>query len=313
MKKWMIALILGSVSTVSFAQSEDREAAERKAKSLAEKLALSGNGEKAFAQLKSQTSLDCKANPEDCAKLKKEMELKLSNVREKINAEMSAMASQLKGAKFGLMGPVVKGAPYSAQGVTESIQTLADGNRIVNRTSFYTYRDSDGRVARAEVPKDGGAPQVTYILDPVANTAFWLNSRERVAQKEALRTGSESMMVGMGQNAEMLAKKSAPRNMPAAESLGKRFIQGVEAEGTRIVTTIKAGDIGNERPIEIVLERWYSPELQTNVLTKRTDPRSGEETFQLLDLQRSEPARTYFEVPPDYSLAESLEGKKLTK
>ena len=30
-------------------------------------------------------------------------------------------------------GKVVKGAPYSAEAVTETIQTLGDGNRIVNR------------------------------------------------------------------------------------------------------------------------------------------------------------------------------------
>lgn len=297
MKKWMIALILGSVSTVSFAQVDDRAAAEQKAKMAAEKAALAGNAEAAFAPLKAQVSMDCKADPEGCARLKREMELRLSNVREKINAEMSAMSSELAGAKFGLLGPVVKGAPYSAQSVTESIQLLHDGNRIVNRLSFYTYRDQEGRVARAEAPKGGGAPQVVYILDPVANVSFSLNPHERTARRETLRRPLEAKIAGVGQGNEMMGKK-APTG--SAEPLGKRFIQGVEAEGTRTVTTIKAGDIGNERPIEIVQERWYSPELQTNVLTKRTDPRYGETIFQLLDLQRGEPARSYFEVPSDY-------------
>ena len=45
------------------------------------------------------------------------------------------------------------------------------------------------------------------------------------------------------------------------ESLGKQNIEGVEAEGTRTTVTIPAGKIGNELPIDIVSERWYSPAL----------------------------------------------------
>ena len=44
-----------------------------------------------------------------------------------------------------ISGPAVKGAPYSAEAVTETIQTLPDGNRIVNRLSSMQYRDSEGR------------------------------------------------------------------------------------------------------------------------------------------------------------------------
>ena len=57
------------------------------------------------------------------------------------------------------------------------------------------------------------------------------------------------------------------------ESLGKQNIGGVEAEGTKTTVTIPAGAIGNERPIEIVSERWYSPELQIVVMTRHIDPR----------------------------------------
>ena len=59
------------------------------------------------------------------------------------------------------------------------------------------------------------------------------------------------------------------------ESLGKRMIEGVEADGTRYTTVIPAGQIGNEREIEVVFERWHSAELGVDVSTKRSDPRSG--------------------------------------
>src|ERR1700694_3115739 len=40
-------------------------------------------------------------------------------------------------------GKLVKGAPYSAQAVTEMTQTLGDGNRIVNKSTASIYRDSE--------------------------------------------------------------------------------------------------------------------------------------------------------------------------
>jgi hypothetical protein len=86
------------------------------------------------------------------------------------------------------------------------------------------------------------------------------------------------------------------------ESLGKRIIEGVEAEGTRTKVTIPAGQIGNERALDTVSERWYSNELKTVVMTKRNDPRMGESTYKLANLRRGEPARQLFEVPPDYKI-----------
>ena len=84
------------------------------------------------------------------------------------------------------------------------------------------------------------------------------------------------------------------------ESLGKQMIEGVEAEGTRTITTIPAGEIGNERPIECVSERWYSPDLKTNILTRRTDPRTGETVYRLTNIHRGEPSASMFEVPAGY-------------
>jgi hypothetical protein len=89
------------------------------------------------------------------------------------------------------------------------------------------------------------------------------------------------------------------------ESLGTKVIAGVVAEGTKSTLTIPAGQIGNERPIEVVSERWYSPELQTVVMTRRNDPRMGETVYKLTNIRRSEPLKQLFEIPPDYAVQES--------
>jgi hypothetical protein len=88
------------------------------------------------------------------------------------------------------------------------------------------------------------------------------------------------------------------------ESLGKQNIEGVEADGTRTTVTIAAGLIGNEQPIQIVSERWYSPALQTVVMTRHSDPRFGETVYRLTNINRSEPAKSLFEVPADYTIKE---------
>ena len=84
----------------------------------------------------------------------------------------------------------------------------------------------------------------------------------------------------------------------AGEPLGKQMIEGVNAEGTRSVQTIEAGAIGNDRPIAITNESWYSDELQMQVMSKRTDPRTGDESFRLTNIRRGEPGAYLFQPPP---------------
>ncbi len=232
-------------------------------------------------------------------------------------------------------GKVVKGAPYSAQMVNESVQTLADGNRIVHRNESSVARDSEGRTRREQVLHAigpwtaSGEPQksifiqdpvagVNYVLEPGAKTArkmtvVTVHSSDGPAPAEALRrhpgpppeiavSGGRG---GPGGPGVFNMRVGGPNRHDAKEeSLGKKIIAGVEAEGTRSTITIPAGEIGNEQPILIVSERWYSPQLQTVVMSKHSDPRMGETTFQLTNLSRDEPAHSLFEVPSDYTVKE---------
>jgi TonB family protein len=347
---------------------------------------------------------------------------------------------------------IVRGAPYSAEAITESVQLLADGNRITRTSKASLYRDNEGRTRRDQTLSHIGAwtsadepSPIVYINDPVAGANYILNPRTRTAQKmpnvfhfkrtmpdgefapdgeaapreqvfmRSVGGGSGSSSVVVTSNSSkpinagganlsgkaikkvqpkyppiakaagaqgpvsvqivineagdvesakaiaghpllqqaavdaarewrfsptklsgnpvkvagtisfvfalpkgdeppagaMMIRTPAPgglapegeqRVKPVTESLGKQSIEGVEAEGTRTTVTFPAGAIGNERPINIVSERWYSPELQTVVMTRHSDPRFGETTYRLTNFFRSEPARTLFDVPSDYTL-----------
>jgi hypothetical protein len=223
----------------------------------------------------------------------------------------------------------IKGAPYSAETLNESTQTLGDGNRINHRTTGRVYRDSEGRVRREEDRADG--TQSISIIDPIAGESYSLNTKTRVAVKTPSAVGfavmnkvaggtvatfdgltqekfdvklkamSEAMATAM---AKVSGSRSETRGVPekqhATETLAPRTLEGVRAEGTRATTTIPAGSIGNDLPIVVTSEEWTSPELQTLVLTRHNDPRSGESTYRLVNIVRAEPDASLFQVPPDY-------------
>jgi hypothetical protein len=214
-------------------------------------------------------------------------------------------------------GKTVKGAPYSAEAVTESVQTLADGNRIVRRTTAKLYRDGEGRTRRETILSNvksyatsGDAPQIISINDPVAQAAYTLDSRKHTAHKtpffhEFVFQDDNPPMLSSSVNVLFFDHFASSKNAKITkESLGTQVIEGVAAEGTRTTLTIPAGEIGNERAIEVVDEHWYAPELQIIVLSKHSDPRTGETTYRLININRSAPDPSLFQVPAGYAVTD---------
>jgi hypothetical protein len=223
-------------------------------------------------------------------------------------------------------GKVVKGAPFSAVSVSETTQTLADGNRIVRKTQTNLYRDSEGRFRKeVTLPAIGpleasGQPHSFIVInDPVAGTSYVLEPDQKVARQMHGHMGMGlRTKVGTGgpegPGAMLYHKfKTATTNASVkTEPLGTQTIDGVNAEGTRYTHTIPAGEIGNEQPITVVSERWYSADLQMDVKSTHTDPRFGTTTHTLTNIQRTEPAASLFAVPPDYTIEQGHRGKFLT-
>lgn len=196
----------------------------------------------------------------------------------------------------------VVGAPFSASFTAQTTQTLADGNKIERTTTGTVSRDSEGRVRREmTVPagpwsdRSNTPTHVVFITDPVANVNYVL----RVDDKTAVRFTPPSADA-RGHRDPNSARHD---NDATTISLGTQTINGVSAEGTRITRTIPAGAIGNQSPIQIVIERWYSPTLQMYVQSKRSDPRFGDTTFQLTNVQTAEPPASLFQVPSDYAVS----------
>ncbi|MGE3465471.1 MAG: hypothetical protein AB7J13_00945 [Pyrinomonadaceae bacterium] len=247
----------------------------------------------------------------------------------------------------------VKNSPFTADEVNESVQTLADGNRIVRSSTGKIYRNSEGRIRRDISGGVGGMLGTTYsfgsgvsIVNPSVGQKYLLDSElktarvielERASKELALvsgrlatdaerelaiaklrgemetkvrqvapaviagvvGSGSYATSVSVGQGG-VLALTSTSKYESRTEELGTRDFGGFSADGTRKVTTIPAGAIGNEREIEIVYERWFSKELGMVVHSRNSDPRFGEQTYTLTNLIRTEPDPSLFSIPTHY-------------
>jgi hypothetical protein len=213
------------------------------------------------------------------------------------------------GFEAGFAGKTVTGAPFTAEFSTETTESLPDGNRIDNKTTGSFARDGEGRTRREitlpaigafSTSANGGAPAHGVVInDPVGGVSYVLDENRKEAHKSNLR--GNQFRGGNGSNRGPGPEARQNRNI-TTQSLGTQMIGGIAAEGTRTIRTIPAGQIGNEKPIEITVDRWYSSDLQMDVMIKRTDPRGATTVFQLTNVVRSEPDLSLFQVPSDYNV-----------
>jgi hypothetical protein len=218
-------------------------------------------------------------------------------------------------------GKTVKGAPFSATATSETTSTLQDGS-VIHRTSQVSmYRDSQGR-SRHEATFTGFGPltasgtpkKMVMISDPVAGVHIMLDDEQKVAHQSALHVhgvnsaNAQSAPALEGKMQERMQKEEAA-GLLKNESLGTQTINGILAEGTRTTHIIPAGQIGNEKALQVVSERWYSADLQIVLKSTRTDPRTGTTTYTITSIQRTEPAAALFAVPAGYSVQAGGRGQ----
>jgi hypothetical protein len=237
----------------------------------------------------------------------------------KLKAELDSQM-HLISSDSASSGPTVAGAPYSADETTTTTQTLFDGNRIVHTSTTKVFRDQQGRtrVERNLInigTQAAGFPSVSIVInDPVAGVHYNLQPENKTAVKIALRRSSPEnadLVQKLKLMAEDLQKARAVKANPipdkaAYEDLGDSNMAGVPVKGTRTSRTIPAGAQGNERDIAIVDERWYSSDLKMNIMTRHSDPRSGETVFQVTNLTRANPDASLFQIPADYQIKDAL-------
>ena len=227
---------------------------------------------------------------------------------------------------------IVTGRPFTAEAVIETDQTLTDGSHIVNRQSLVAARDSLGRTHREEIlstPAIGdSAPVAVFISDPVAKANYFLGP-DHIAHNTPMPTAFApagtvttssapmglslqrfSTATGGGKgplqagNHTVQSVQQIPASGVSSEPLGTQVIAGFAAMGTRTTITIPAGVMGNQNPLVVVTEKWYSQDLQATVLVKHQDPRFGASSYQFANVQQTEPPDSLFAIPAGYTVEE---------
>lgn len=191
---------------------------------------------------------------------------------------------------------MVKGQPFSAETVIEDTRRLYDGTTVTKQNKGAFYRDGAGRTRREQplemvggvsiAGTDGKPQMLVFINDFAAHTQYFLDPNHKVAHKNGIG-GPPPGEPGMPPNAK-------------TESLGTKTIEGVQVEGTRVTFEIPPGQLGNDKPIQVVSENWFSPELQMMVMSRHLDPVAGEHVFKLVNIKRAEPSAELFAVPSSY-------------
>jgi len=205
--------------------------------------------------------------------------------------------AQFIAAELRFGDKLIKDKPFSAEMQIEDTRRLFDGTTVTKKISGATYRDSNGRTRREQPIDIGGLgvvgtdnkPQMlVFINDFAARTQYFLDANQKIARKSPLGDGN--------------IPDPKPRIGAQIEDLGVREVEGVQAKGTRETFEIPAAQLGSSKPMQVVTEVWFSPELQVIVMSRHLDPIAGEHVFRLVNIRRAEPATTLFEVPSDYKV-----------
>ena len=225
-----------------------------------------------------------------------------------LSAQRGAPPIGIMGVEPLEFGEVVRDAPFTAEATTEMTQELRDGNRIEQRSTVTIARDSAGRTRREQsLPSIGPVvldPNVRMITisDPRQRTLYLIDPQRRTVSRSTAPSGPPRPPRSPGDPAP--GGRPLPPPQVSSQGLGNRQILGVRAEGTRQTMTIPPGVFGNVGAIDVVTERWYSPELKIVLESRRTDPRTGDVTYRVTQLGRGEPDAALFEIPSDYTVVD---------
>jgi hypothetical protein len=199
--------------------------------------------------------------------------------------------------------------------VAGSTYTLDPVNRIATRNSVMVTApvgfaggggDRGGRGGVVAPRPAEASGQIEAVAADAEKLRRALEAKETASAGALTLPRQTAPLIPAGVGGGGRGRGGAANSETTREDLGQQTVEGVPATGSRTTTVIPAGAIGNLQPIKIVSEQWMSPDLKVLVLTKHSDPRTGETIYRLSSIVRAEPDRSLFVVPPDYTVKETL-------
>ncbi|MDQ1409716.1 MAG: hypothetical protein QOJ41_1451 [Acidobacteriaceae bacterium] len=205
--------------------------------------------------------------------------------------------------------PPKANAPFSLLLQTEWVRTLPDGGTITSGNQRRIARDTAGRIYQERwylVPKNGKEKSemtTIQISDPNAHTVY--NCFMLDGKNQCVLSGySPSTSAVYNFQGPSTGKLPNDAGLVIHEDLGKQLVAGIETTGTRTSVIYNPNVFGNDRKVTIGREFWYSPKLGINLISTRSDPRIGTQTFTATNLILSEPDPKLFELPEGFKVVD---------
>lgn len=202
------------------------------------------------------------------------------------------------------------GAPFTLTLETEAVRTLYDGGTVTMVNQRKIARDATGKIYQERwflVPKNGKIESkmtTIQISDPNAHTHYncFMLEEKHVCELTTFAPSTTAVYKMEGPPPGPLPNDAGT---VIHEDLGKQLVSGVETTGTRDATIYNPGVFGNDRKVTVEREFWYSPLLGINLLSKRSDPRFGTQTFTVTNLILSEPDVKLFDLPEGFKVVDA--------
>jgi hypothetical protein len=205
-----------------------------------------------------------------------------------------------------LVIPPIPHAPFFALLETESVKYAADGGTMTFVNARHIGRNGDGRLYEERwmlVPK--GSKVKSYmnwiqLADPKARTLYNCSPQKHVC--DLLPYDPKDDLSAVDIRKGITRELSNGDGHEIWEELGTRNILGVETSGYRDTTVTNAGVLGNDQPLNSVSEYWHSRQLGINLLSVRSSPYFGKQTFTITELSVGEPDAQKFQLPEGYTV-----------
>jgi hypothetical protein len=198
------------------------------------------------------------------------------------------------------------GAPFSAVVVTDWTRQLADGTSGTVKNHRIVARDSTGRIFQERrFFSPNGDKQATPLssleyADPNRHELYSCIPATHTCTVYTYNVAATVVPASPSSRGNDAAQSTGATNSTTVEDLGQRSVDNLDTRGSREITTLPAGIMGNSLPEPIVKEFWYSPRLEINLIVKRFDPRGGAQNFTVQNLNLAEPDPRLFVPPADY-------------
>jgi hypothetical protein len=202
----------------------------------------------------------------------------------------------------------IAGKPFSAQDVIDASRPTDGQGTLTAHVAVKVARDFQGRVYRelralpsGATPNTPSIPLRSIIFDPLRRTQTTCVYADHVCSITTFRPMFRYVLQPVGpfdKGARFLTR----------ETLGSNTFENLPAEGSRETITVTPGADGNDTALVFTTDFWYSPDIETNLVVLRHDPRFGTQLFHLVDLVRGDPDPQLFRIPSGFTLKDIRPG-----